>query len=90
MYLSCVLILQTAQVAHAAALPPRGRHDVHSQEAKKEKGRGQGRYGVMLSLSGVGVTPLQQAESHKHVPKGKADFVFGYKTQWVLAPERDG
>ena len=41
-------------------------------------------------MAGVGVTPLGQAESHKSMAKGKTEFDFGYKTMWVLAPERDG
>ena len=41
-------------------------------------------------MAGVGVKPQQQAESHKYMAKGQTDFSFGYKSMWVLAPERDG
>ena len=65
-------------VAHAAAIPPRTTPE-HDQGA-----------GVMLSFSGVGVTPQKQAESHKYMPKKSKDFAFGYKSMWTLAPEREG
>ena len=65
-------------VAHAAAIPPR---------VALEPGQ---HAGVMLSFSGVGVTPQKQAESHKYMPKHAKDFAFGYKNMWTLAPERDG
>ena len=65
-------------VAHAAAIPPR---------MVPEPGE---RVGVMLSFSGVGVTPQKQSESHKYMPKNAKDFAFGYKNMWTLAPEREG
>jgi hypothetical protein len=64
-------------VAHAAAIRPRGACPA-------------GGCSIYLSMAGVGVKPQQQAESHKYMAKGQTDFSFGYKSMWVLAPERDG
>ena len=66
-------------VAHAAAIPPRAKPTDELDGV-----------GVMLSFSGVGVAPQQQAESHKYMPKKAKEFVFGYKNMWTLAPERNG
>ena len=45
---------------------------------------------VLLSLSGVGVAPGQQADAHKFMPAGARDYVFGFASAWVLCPERAG
>ncbi|CAE8691920.1 unnamed protein product [Polarella glacialis] len=49
---------------------------------------------IVLSLSGVGVDPLSQADSHKWKPadanSDSEPFIFGFKDAWVLAPERGG
>eukprot|EP01051_Picozoa_sp_SAG22_P012721 SAG22_NODE_1349_length_4655_cov_6.900132_5_plen_199_part_00 len=65
-------------VAHAGAIKPRA------------AACPAGGCAVYLSMAGVGVKPLGQAESHKAMAKGETEFAFGYKKMWVLAPERDG
>ena len=74
----CPACCVAGSVSHAAAIAPR---------ATPQPGHG---VGVMLSFAGVGVNPQKQAESHKYMPKGSKDFMFGYKHMWTLAPERGG
>jgi hypothetical protein len=43
---------------------------------------------VLLSLSGVGATPMSQADSHKFKRDKAKDFTYGMSDAWTLAPER--
>ena len=48
---------------------------------------------IVLTLSGVGVTPSSQADSYKYMNSKKSkenDWIFGLKDSWILAPEREG
>jgi len=44
--------------------------------------------GLVLSLSGVGVNPQNQADAHKYMADGK--WIFGFDKAWLVTPERDG
>eukprot|EP00730_Choanoeca_flexa_P004489 TRINITY_DN11710_c0_g1_i5.p1 TRINITY_DN11710_c0_g1~~TRINITY_DN11710_c0_g1_i5.p1 ORF type:complete len:877 (+),score=197.04 TRINITY_DN11710_c0_g1_i5:98-2728(+) len=47
--------------------------------------------GVLLSLSGVGVTPNNQADAHKYkIKQSQKDYLFGFKDKWIVCPERAG
>ena len=46
--------------------------------------------GVLVSLSGTSISAQNQADSHKHMPRGASDYVFGYERLWLLAPNRHG
>ena len=45
---------------------------------------------VLLSLSGVGASPLSQADSHKFKASRAKEFTYGLADSWTLAPERNG
>ena len=74
-------------VAHAAAVRPR-----EACAANRHEGMAGRACGVLVSLSGVGATPNDQADSHKFVAQGarSGDFTFGCGRAWVLAPQREG
>lgn len=56
--------------------------------------------GVLISLSGVGVSPSSQADAHKYQDNRRrpkkdstlsgSEWTFGMKNAWVLCPGRQG
>ena len=48
-------------------------------------------YPMLVSLSGVGVSPQSQADAYKWKPQpGDEHYTFGYDGLWIVAPERPG
>ena len=45
---------------------------------------------ILLSLHGTGISPQDQADSYKHIPKGESDYAFGVTGYWLCAPDRHG
>ena len=74
-------------VAHAAAVRPWEACTANRHEEMAARG-----CGILVSLSGVGATPNDQADSHKFVAQGArpGNFTFGCGRAWVLAPQREG
>lgn len=71
-----------SSVSHAAAIKPRC--------GKPWKPCRPRPFPIALTLSGVSVGPLNQADSYKIGAEEDGKFLFGFKEAWTLCPERGG
>ena len=47
-------------------------------------------YPYVLSLHGTGISPRNQADAYKTMPKRSTEYIFGIESIWVITPSRHG